>query len=70
MPTTELVPLERIFIFNGVTLEDPLPGRSLAVVRRIHQAEYSAITNAKLDGPEYRGNQEVYTYRVNAGVNG
>ena len=62
--------LVRIWMFNGVTLQDPFPGRPLEAVRRVHATQYSAITNAKIDGPEYRGHEEVYTYRIEAGVNG
>jgi PRTRC genetic system protein C len=67
---TRARPIVRVFMFKGVALQDPFPGRPLTVVRRVHQTQYAAITNAKLDGPEYRGNQEVYTYRPEAGVNG
>ena len=67
---TRARPIVRVFRFNGMTLEDPFPGKSLTVVRRVHQTMHSAITNAKLDGPDFEGNQEVYTYRVRAGTNG
>lgn len=63
-------PLVRVWMFQGITLQDPFPGRPLEAVRRAHAIQYPAITNAKIDGPESRGNQQVYTYRVQAGVNG
>jgi PRTRC genetic system protein C len=69
MPSTALS-LVRTFVYNGITLEDPLPGRPLDAVRRAHGTQYPAITNAKIDGPEYQGNREVYTYRTQVGVNG
>lgn len=69
MPT-QARPLVRVFRFNGMNLEDPFPGQPIEVVRRVHQTQCRAIVNAKVDGPEYEGNQEVYTYRVQAGTNG
>jgi PRTRC genetic system protein C len=69
MPTTARS-IVRVFLYNGITLEDPLPGKPLESVRRVHGTQYSAITNAKVDGPEYQGNREVYTYRTQVGVNG
>lgn len=60
----------RVFIYNGLTLEDPLPGKAVEAVRRVHGTQYAAITNAKIDGPEYQGNRAVYTYRTQVGVNG
>lgn len=60
----------RVFLYNGLSLEDPLPGKPVDAVRRVHGTQYAAITNAKVDGPEYQGNREVYTYRTQVGVNG
>jgi len=60
----------RVFFYNGITLEDPFPGRPVEAVRRVHALQYSAITTAKIDGPEYQGNREVYTYRTQAGTKG
>jgi PRTRC genetic system protein C len=69
MPTTAR-PIVRVFVYNGITLEDPLPQKRVEDVRRVHGTQYPAITNAKIDGPEFQGNREVYTYRTQVGVNG
>ena len=62
--------LVRVFFYNGVRLDDPLPGADLDEVRRVHSAMYSPISTAKVDGPDYQGNEEVYTYATRGGVNG
>jgi len=69
MPTTAR-PIDRVFVYNGIILEDPLPRKRVEDVRRVHGTQYPAITNAKIDGPEFQGNREVYTYRTQVGVNG
>lgn len=69
MPTTARS-VVRVFLYNGLSLEDPLPGKPIDAVRRVHGTQYPAITNAKVDGPEFQGNREVYTYRTQVGVNG
>jgi PRTRC genetic system protein C len=62
--------LERVFLYNGITLQDPFPGQPLDMVKQVHRAQYAALVNAKVDGPELAGNQQIYTYRVKAGTNG
>lgn len=69
MPTTARA-IVRVFRYNGITLEDPLPGKPLEAVRRVHGALYAAIATAKIEGPDVQGNQEVYTYHTQVGVNG
>ena len=69
-PATLATPIVRVWRFRGVTLQDPLPGQPLETVRRVHALQYSAITNAKIDGPAYEGHQEVYTYTPHGGTFG
>ncbi|HET6229664.1 MAG TPA: PRTRC system protein C [Longimicrobiaceae bacterium] len=63
-------PVVRRWRYKGVTLEDPLPGRSLEAVRRIHATNYAAVLNAKIDGPTYEGGVEVYSYTPQGGTFG
>lgn len=60
----------RVFMYNGIRLEDSLPGRSPEAVRLVHATHYAAIATAKIDGPEMQGNEAIYTYTTQAGVNG
>ncbi len=63
-------PIVRVFMFKGMTLQDPLPGKSTKAVRAIHALQYAQIATAKIDGPAFAGNQEVYTYIPATGTNG
>lgn len=70
MPTIQHRTLTRVFMFNGLTLEDALPGQPADAVRRVHALQYAALTNAKIDGPDHLDGREIYTYRVQAGTKG
>lgn len=63
-------PITRVWRYNGRNLEDPLPGRTVEAVRRIHALAHPALNNAKVDGPTLEGDLQVYTYTVNAATFG
>lgn len=64
--------LKRVFRYNAVELQDPFPDQPATsdAIRRAHAAMHAPLTNAKLDGPVYEGNKEVWTYTVAVGVKG
>lgn len=62
--------IERVFMFAGMTLQDPLPGRAPKLVRAAHALLHPQIANAKIDGPVYVGNTEQWTYVPQTGTNG
>lgn len=66
----ELRPIERVFLYNGLALQDALPNQPLEAVQRVHALLYKAITNAVIEGPEYQGDREVYTYKTQVGTKG
>jgi PRTRC genetic system protein C len=63
-------PIERVFIFQGMTLQDPLPGRHAKRCRASHALMHPQIGNAKIEGPVYVGSQERWTYVPATGTNG
>lgn len=65
-------PLQRVFRFNGVELQDPFPDQPATSdsIRRAHAAIHPPITNSKIDGPTHEGDKEVWTYTTNASVRG
>jgi PRTRC genetic system protein C len=68
--TLTVQPIVRVFMYKGQRLEDPLPGRSTKHVRASHSLIYADIANAKIEGPEFVGNEEVYKYVTQTGTNG
>lgn len=70
MPTLATQRIVRTFNFNGVMLDDPLPAGTVEQVRQIHAALYSAIGNAKIEGPDYQGDRAVWTYKTQVGTKG
>lgn len=60
----------RVFMYNGVKLDDPNPNMSIEQVRVALSAVYGDIATAELTGPEPRGNKHVYTFRRSAGMKG
>jgi PRTRC genetic system protein C len=63
-------PIVRVFMFAGMTLQDPLPGRPPKLVRATHALLHPQIANAKIEGPVYVGHQEQWTYVPQTGTNG
>ncbi|QNB11584.1 PRTRC system protein C [Paraburkholderia tropica] len=62
--------LAREFLYNGARLTDPAPGFSLQQVRDFYANTYPEIVNAEIEGPEVRGNRNVYTFRRAVGTKG
>lgn len=62
--------LAREFIYNGARLTDPAPSFTLQQVRDFYANTYPEIVNAEIEGPEVRGNRNVYTFRRAVGTKG
>lgn len=62
--------LAREFVYNGARLTDPAPNFSLQQVRDFYANTYPEIVNAEIEGPEVKGNRNVYTFRRAVGTKG
>jgi PRTRC genetic system protein C len=62
--------LQREFKYNSVTLADPNPAFTLQQVRDFYASVYPEIVNADIDGPDAKGNKNVYTFRRAVGTKG
>lgn len=60
----------REFNYGSVPLPDPNPAFTLAQVRDFYSAAYPQILNADIEGPEVRGNRNIYTFRRSVGTKG
>jgi PRTRC genetic system protein C len=62
--------LLREFKYNSVVLTDPNSTFSLAQVRDFYSSVYPDILNAEIEGPDAKGNKNVYTFRRAVGTKG
>lgn len=62
--------LTREFIYNGARLADPSQTFTLQQVRDFYSNTYPEIVNAEIEGPEVKGNRNVYTFRRAVGTKG
>lgn len=62
--------ITREFNYNGVKLVDPLPTSDPDKIKSFYSALYPEITSAVVEGPEYRGNKMVYTFKRSVGTKG
>lgn len=67
MQTQELI---REFKHGSVTLADPNPAFTLEQVREFYAIIYPELLNADIEGPELRGNRQIYTFRRAVGTKG
>lgn len=65
----EVIPLERRFSYNGITLPD-VPGLAPKAVRELYGAQYPELLSAEIEaGPIQNGAQE-FTFRKAVGTKG
>lgn len=62
--------LERVFLYNGMSLPDPGTSMNPAQVRDVYGAAYPEITNADIEGPVRKGNKLEFTFRRAVGTKG
>lgn len=62
--------ITRVFKYNGVTLPDPGHHLTPEGVRDMYSAAYPEIVTAAIEGPEIKGNKEVYEFRRVTGTKG
>jgi PRTRC genetic system protein C len=62
--------LTREFHYNGVKLVDPIPSADPEKVKAFYSALYPEVTSAVVEGPVFRGNKAVYTFKRSVGTKG
>ena len=62
--------MARIFVYNGLELEDPDSQASPQEVKYIYAGAYSELVNAEISGPETREDDTIYTFRKVVGTKG
>lgn len=62
--------LTRKFAYNGVNLADPDPSMSVDQVRDVYVATYPELAVAQVEGPTFKGNQAIYSFRRAVGEKG
>jgi len=62
--------LTRKFAYNGVNLADPDPSMSVDQVRDVYVATYPELAVAQVEGPAFKGNQAIYSFRRAVGEKG
>lgn len=63
--------LERVFIFNGIKLEDINPNLSEQTILNHYSGIYPELTNATIESKGIQNNKEiVYEFKTSIGVKG
>lgn len=66
----KIVPMSRVFVFNGAKLPDPNPNMSVEDVRAFYAAQYPELATAALNGPEAVADKMRYTFERAIGSKG
>lgn len=64
------VAVKRIFVFNGITLQDPDPNMSVNRVQDFWSGTHPALVNAVVEGPVTTGGKQKYEFRIARGDKG
>jgi len=62
--------MARVFMYNGMSLEDPDPTVQPEEVKNIYSGVYSELVQAKIEGPHEKNGDLVYTFRKVVGTKG
>lgn len=68
--TIQINKVQRAFVFNGVSLNDPGPDFSADEVRDIYTAQYPDLATAVVSDPVIEGDTVTYTFVRNVGTKG
>ncbi len=61
---------KRVFVHNGLRLQDPDSALSPAAVKDLFSAMYPELLNAEIQGPEISGDELVHTFHRTTGTKG
>ena len=60
----------RVFQHGSLEIPDPSPRMSPEEVKRMLSAQYPELNNAGIEGPEFRGKKQVFTFQKAFGTKG
>lgn len=66
----EVKPLLRVFRYGALELEDPDPKSTAEEVKEFWGDVYPELTQAVIEGPEYKDDRAEYTFRRAVGTKG
>ena len=66
----EVRPLVRVFRYGALELEDPDPKSTAEEVKEFWGDVYPELTQAVIEGPEYKDDRAEYTFRRAVGTKG
>ncbi len=70
MSNLKVSTLKRIFIYNAMQLDDPDPDMKTEEVKEFWSDVYPELTQAVIEGPEYKDDCIQYTFRKAVGTKG
>lgn len=63
-------PLKRVFMVNGLRLDDPNPALTPHEVRGFYANAYPDLTNADVQGPDITNGVAAFTFHRSVGTKG
>ena len=68
--TIQTTAITRTFLYGGRTLPDPDSSMSPEEVKAFYSAIHADLTNAAVEGGEFEGDTQVFTFRRSVGTKG
>lgn len=68
--TIQATAVTRTFLYGGRTLPDPDRGMSPEAVKTFYSAIHADLTNAAVEGGDFDGDTQVFTFRRSVGTKG
>lgn len=68
--TTGLNTVNRLFVYSGITLPDPDPSLSPEQVKEYYMAIYPELVNASVEGGDFDGTSQNFSFRRGTGTKG
>lgn len=70
MSESKVSEAKRVFNYGSLKLDDPAPTSTPEEVKEFYSGIYPELTQAIIEGPEYKDNTIVYTLRKAVGTKG
>ena len=68
--TVNVENIKRVFRYNNMKLEEPDTKKSPEEVKEFYATLYPELTQSVIEGPEYKGNEIIYTFTRSVGTKG
>lgn len=70
MTTTTITTVQRVFNYSGIPLPDPNPAYTPEQVKEHYTAIYGELNNASVEGGDFDGTNQAFTFRRGTGTKG